>query len=76
MKDRGTYFGGCDVGSTTGKAVIIDPKGKIVASSLVPSEIDPEITARIALKEAIGGMKDLNAVEELEIPCGNRVWAQ
>ena len=70
MKDRGTYFGGCDVGSTTGKAVIIDPKGKIVASSLVPSEIDPEITARIALKEAIGGMKDLHAVEELKYLVG------
>jgi predicted CoA-substrate-specific enzyme activase len=70
MKDRGTYFGGCDVGSTTGKAVIIDPKGKIAASSLVPSEIDPEITARIALKKAIDGMKDLTAVEDLKYLVG------
>jgi activator of 2-hydroxyglutaryl-CoA dehydratase len=35
------YFGGCDVGSTTGKAVILDENGKIVASSIGPSEIDP-----------------------------------
>ena len=36
------YFGGCDVGSTTGKAVILDENGNMVASMIVPSEIDPE----------------------------------
>ncbi len=40
------YFGGCDVGSTTGKAVILDRNGIMLAQSLIPSEIDPEITAR------------------------------
>ena len=60
------YFGGCDVGSTTGKAVIIDENGAIVASSIVPSEIDPEMTSIIALEKAcdqvpeLGGYKDLN----------------
>ena len=70
MKERGIYFGGCDVGSTTGKAVIIDQQGRIAASSLVPSEIDPEITARIALAKAIEGMNDLTAVEELKYLVG------
>jgi predicted CoA-substrate-specific enzyme activase len=46
------YFGGCDVGSTTGKAVILDEKGNMIAGSIIPSEIDPEITARKALEKA------------------------
>lgn len=45
------YYGGCDVGSTTGKAVILCDS-KIVASSLIPSRIDPEETAREAMKLA------------------------
>jgi len=59
------YFGGCDVGSTTGKAVILDENGKIVASAIVPSEIDPEITSIQALEKAcaqasgLGGYKNL-----------------
>ena len=70
MNDKGVYFGGCDVGSTTGKAVIIDSKGRIAASSLVPSEIDPEITARIALQRAIDSLNDLTAVENLKYLVG------
>jgi predicted CoA-substrate-specific enzyme activase len=46
------YFGGCDVGSTTGKAVILDENGNMVASAIVPSEIDPEITSIQALEKA------------------------
>ena len=46
------YFGGCDVGSTTGKAVILDEEGNMIAGSIIPSEIDPEITARKALEKA------------------------
>jgi len=59
-KDK--YYGGCDVGSTTGKAVIIGPAG-IVGSSLIPSEIDPEITALLALEKAcasVSGIKDVS----------------
>lgn len=43
------YFGGCDVGSTTGKAVILDEMRRIVATAIVPSEMDPEQTAKNAL---------------------------
>lgn len=46
------YFGGCDVGSTTGKAVILDGSG-IVAAAIVPSEIDPLETARLAMGKAL-----------------------
>lgn len=45
------YYAGCDVGSTTGKAVILGKEG-ILASVIVPSEIDPVETARIALERA------------------------
>jgi predicted CoA-substrate-specific enzyme activase len=61
------YFAGCDVGSTTGKAVIIDDDG-ILASSIVPREIDPEDTARLAIQSAIdsitgiAGIKDFTAL--------------
>ena len=43
------YFGGCDVGSKTGKAVILNNSG-IMASALIPSSIDPEETARLHRK--------------------------
>lgn len=45
------YYAGCDVGSTTGKAVILCA-GKVVGSALLPSRIDPEETARVALRQA------------------------
>ncbi|MHB8139035.1 MAG: acyl-CoA dehydratase activase [Smithellaceae bacterium] len=60
------YFGGCDVGSTTGKAVILDENGNMIASSIIPSEIDPEITARKVLEKActsalgVGDTENLN----------------
>jgi len=69
-KNSGGYFAGCDVGSTTGEAVIIDSKGKIAASSLVPSEIDPEVTSRIALEKAIDCVNDLARVEDLKYLVG------
>lgn len=48
------YFGGCDVGSTTGKAAILDESNAIVGSAIVASEIDPEITSVQALEKACG----------------------
>jgi predicted CoA-substrate-specific enzyme activase len=54
------YYGGCDVGSTTGKAVILDEHGAIAASVIVPSEIDPEETSRNAMDGAcalVDGLK-------------------
>lgn len=58
------YYGGCDVGSTTGKAVILNDKG-IVASALISSEIDPEETALKVLNQAIEKVADLSSIENL-----------
>jgi len=46
------YFAGCDVGSTTGKAVVLDESGKIIACSIIPSSTDPKITPRESLNQA------------------------
>ncbi len=64
------YFGGCDVGSTTGKAVIIDEKGSIIASSIVPSEIDPELTSILALDKACALVPDLGRYKDLSYLVG------
>lgn len=58
------YYGGCDVGSTTGKAVILDQQG-VVASSLVPSNMDPEETSRMALDAALKQVPQLGGIEDL-----------
>jgi len=59
------YFGGCDVGSTTGKAVILDENGNMVASAIVPSEIDPEITSIQALEKACAHASGLGSYKNL-----------
>lgn len=46
------YFGGCDVGSTYTKCVILDENGKIVADVTNRSKINPVQSAEIALKDA------------------------
>lgn len=58
------FFAGCDIGSTTGKAVIIDENG-VVASSIVPREVDPEETAQLALAEAFKVIPDVNTHSDL-----------
>lgn len=54
------YFAGCDIGSTTGKAVIIGENG-ILGQAIVPREIDPEETARMALGEAMKGIDNVKS---------------
>lgn len=63
------YFAGCDVGSTTGKAVIMNDK-KIVATAIVESEIDPEKTAINALIKAMESVKDLKRIEDISCLVG------
>lgn len=58
------FYGGCDVGSTTGKAVILRD-GEIAASAIIKSTVDPEETARIVLREACGKVAGLSSVEAL-----------
>lgn len=59
------YFGGCDVGSTYGKCVILDEAGNICGHSTVRSKMNPVETANAALAEAIAGIEGLKDAKEL-----------
>ena len=54
------YFGGCDVGSTYTKAVILDETGKIVADTTIRSKLNSEQSAVAAMAEVCekAGLKD------------------
>ena len=66
---EGQLVGGCDVGSTTGKAVILRGR-EVVGSALCPSRIDPELTAREALAAACAQVPGLAGPEALACLCG------
>ena len=59
------YFGGCDAGSTYTKCVIIDENGKILAAVTKRSRINPVLSAKDALDEAVSQVDGLNSAEEL-----------
>ena len=54
------YFGGCDVGSTYTKAVILDENGKMCADTTIRSKINAEQSAIAAMEEVCSkvGLKD------------------
>jgi predicted CoA-substrate-specific enzyme activase len=54
------YYGGCDVGSTYTKAVIIDEEGKIVAQTTLRSKINAQVSAEMALEEVIKQVSELS----------------
>jgi predicted CoA-substrate-specific enzyme activase len=60
--------GGCDVGSTTGKAVVKN-ETSILAHFIIPSTTKPEETARIAMNEAIK-LAGLSSLDDLEYIVG------
>ena len=62
---RMKYFGGCDAGSTYTKCVIIDEYGKIAAAVTKRSRINPVLSAKDALDEAVSQVDGLNSAEEL-----------
>ena len=62
---RMKYFGGCDAGSTYTKCVIIDENGKIAAAVTKRSRINPVLSAKDALDEAVSQIDGLNSAEEL-----------
>ena len=64
------YFGGCDVGSTYAKCVILDENGKMVADATVRSKINPVQSAELALGEAIGKVDGINSAEDLSYLIG------
>ena len=60
--------GGCDIGSTTGKAVVMKD-GEIIASTIIPSTTKPEETARIAMDEALK-QAGLSSIDDLDYIVG------
>ena len=64
------YFGGCDVGSTYTKCVILDENGKMVADVTNRSKINPVQSAEIALNDAVSQVKDLNSPSDLSYLIG------
>jgi predicted CoA-substrate-specific enzyme activase len=63
------YFGGCDVGSTYTKSVIIDKNGKMVGNSIIKSKINSEESAKISLQEALDQV-GLNSISDLSYLIG------
>ena len=59
------YFGGCDVGSTYTKAVILDETGKMVADTTMKSKINARESAELAMKEVISQVPELNDSSDL-----------
>ena len=64
------YYGGCDVGSTYTKAVILDENGKICADTTIRSKINSEQSAQIAMQEVIDQVPDLHSSKDLEYLIG------
>ena len=58
------YYGGCDVGSTYTKAVILDENGKICADTTIRSKINSEVSAKLAMEEVLNKV-GLTSSEEL-----------
>ena len=59
------YFGGCDVGSTYTKCVILDEGGKIVSACTIRSKINSQESADLALQTAIDKVPGLNSAKDL-----------
>ena len=59
------YFGGCDVGSTYTKCVIVDETGKMVASTILRSKIMANESAKEALEKTIAKVPALSDVSDL-----------
>jgi predicted CoA-substrate-specific enzyme activase len=64
------YYGGCDIGSATGKAIILDAAGEIVARVIIDREIDPEETAIMALDKACSEVVGLDGYTSLAYTIG------
>jgi predicted CoA-substrate-specific enzyme activase len=60
--------GGCDIGSTTSKAVVLTDE-EIICGSIIPSVAKPEVTARQAMEDALG-KAGLSSMDELKYIVG------
>ena len=59
------YFGGCDVGSTYTKTVLLDETGKMVADTTIMSKINSQQSAEIAMQEVINQVPELHSSKDL-----------
>ena len=59
------YFGGCDVGSTYTKAVILDETGKLVANTTIKSKINSEQSAVAAMEDVVSQIPELSTSKDL-----------
>ena len=59
------YFGGCDVGSTYTKCVILDENGKMVANTTILSKINSEVSATMAMEETVAQVPELQSAKDL-----------
>ncbi len=64
------YYGGCDVGSTYTKCVIIDENSKIVSAVTIRSKINSEISAKDALEKAVAETGVLTSPSQLSYLIG------
>ena len=59
------YYGGCDVGSTFTKAVLLDEQGNKVADTTIRSKIDSRASAALAMEEVVSKVAELKRTEDL-----------
>ena len=59
------YYGGCDVGSTYTKAVILDETGRIAASTILRSKINAAQSSHLAMEQCIAQVPALSKPEDL-----------
>ncbi len=64
------YFGGCDVGSTYTKCVILNEDGKMVGSTTVRSRIVANESAKDALEKTIAQVPGLHSISDLSYLIG------
>ncbi len=64
MTNTKRLYAGCDVGSTTGKAVILDDT-EILGTAIVRSEIDPGDTATKVLTQAAAAIGEFPGINQL-----------
>ena len=59
------YYGGCDVGSTYTKAVILDETGKMVASVIQRSKMNAAQSSQTAMDACVSQVPALRSVDDL-----------
>jgi predicted CoA-substrate-specific enzyme activase len=57
---------GCDIGSTYGKASIMDMDGNILGQAIVRSKLDPEKTSLLSVEEAIRNCDAKHGIRSLD----------